>query len=131
MDIDLDPRGADDVSTTVILDGDLPDAGGQRPEMLLTAAIASSYAVTLRDSLSAVALPRTDVSVSARGALTLVSGRIRLTRVVVEPAIRGADAARPEAYQRAAVAARDDCLIGRAIRGNVAYVVGEVTFPNG
>lgn len=127
--VDLDSGLASEVRTTVTTDGEVSRSGaGKRPEALLIAAIASSYGITFRDILSAAALPRTGVFVRAHGAVTLVAGKMRLTRVTVDPAIRGADRTRRDAYQRAAVAARDDCLIGRAIRGNVAYVVGDVTF---
>ena len=127
--VDMDSGIANDVRTIVTWDGEASRPGaGKRPEALLIAAIASSYGITLRDALSAAALPLTGVFVRAHGAVTLVSGKMRLTRVTVDPAIRGADRTQRDAYQRAAVAARDDCLIGRAIRGNVAYVVGDVTF---
>jgi organic hydroperoxide reductase OsmC/OhrA len=46
--------------------------------------------------------------------------------VKVNPTIRGADLLRRGAYEKAAIIARDDCPIGRSIRGNVAYTVGDV-----
>jgi hypothetical protein len=53
-------------------------------------------------------------------------GKARFARVIVSPTIQGADLLRRAAYENAATAARDDCLVGRSVRGNVAYVIGEV-----
>ena len=47
-----------------------------------------------------------------------------MTPGIPEPTIRGADVPRREAYKKSANAARDECLIGRSIRGNVAFVNG-------
>jgi organic hydroperoxide reductase OsmC/OhrA len=96
---------------------------------LLIAAISSCYSITLSDHLQADCLPQTHISVHADGVIIEELGRVRFARVTVNPTIRGADARRRDAYQRAALAARDDCLIGRSIRGNVAYVVGDVALP--
>lgn len=64
--VDLDSGIANHVRTTVTTDGEVSRSGvGKRPEALLIAAIASSYGVTLRDNLSAAALPRTGVFVRA------------------------------------------------------------------
>ena len=99
------------------------------PEALLIAAISSCYSITLANYLEAAGLPQNRISVHADGVIVSDLGRMQFTRVTVSPTIRGADALRGDAYQKAAIAARDDCLIGRSIRGNVAYVVGDVALP--
>jgi organic hydroperoxide reductase OsmC/OhrA len=99
---------------------------GQRPEVLLVAAIACCYLTTLSDVLRAVSLPSTRISVRTEGVIASDGGKPRFTRVTVHPTIQGADIPRQEAYDIAAVSARDACLIGRSIRGNVAYIVGDI-----
>lgn len=102
---------------------------GPNPEVMLIAAISSSYSIALANFLEAAGLPQNRISVHADGVIISDCGRVQFTRVTVSPTISGADVFRREAYQRAAIAARDDCLIGRSIRGNVAYVVGDVALP--
>lgn len=99
---------------------------GPSAETLLLAAISTSYTVTLSHVLRASSLPRTRLSVEADGVIGSCHGRPQFTRVKVSPTIRGADVLRRDAYEKAALAARDDCPIGRSIRGNVAYIVGDV-----
>jgi organic hydroperoxide reductase OsmC/OhrA len=106
----------------------LTDAGcnGPSPETLLIAAISTSYSVTLSNVLREACLPRSRVSVRADGVAVNSHGGPKFTRVRVSPTIRGADVLRRDAYEKAATIARDDCPIGRSIRGNVAYIVGDV-----
>ena len=108
---------------------DLSDKGDGRPspEALLVAAISSCYSITLSNVLRAASLPQTRVLIHADGVIFSEVGRAQFTRFTVYPTIQGADVSRRTAYERAAIAARDDCLIGRSIRGNVAYVVGDVS----
>jgi len=101
-------------------------SGAPTPETLLMAAISSSYSIALSKVLCAACLPQTRVSVHGRGTIGSNCGKTQFTRVVLSPTIRGADLQRRDAYENAATAARDDCLVGRSVRGNVAYVVGEV-----
>ena len=103
--------------------------GGDRPspQVLLVAAISSSYSITLAEVLQDALLPQTRISVHADGVIVLEFGEEHLARVTVRPTICGADIRRRDAYERAAIAARDSCMIGRSIRGNVAYVVGHVS----
>jgi peroxiredoxin-like protein len=103
---------------------------GLSPEALLIAAIASCYSITLCDVLRAASLPQTRVSVRAEGVIASDCGKARFTRVTVHPTIRNADVPRQAAYEQAAAAAREKCLIGRSIRGNVAFVVGDVSLLN-
>ncbi len=134
--IDLEWRAADNSGTIANVAGELPyfDLGvtavnqtGASPQALLLAAVASCYSITLANMLRAACLPRTGVAIHADGTIGGDQGRARFTRVRVQPTIHGADVPRREAYIRMANAARDECLVGRAIRGNVAFVVGEVT----
>ena len=83
--------------------------------------------MTLAKTLQAASLPQKHISVHAEGVIAKDLARVRFGLVTVSLTILGADALRRDAYQRAAIAARDDCLIGRSIRGNVAYVVGDVS----
>ena len=97
------------------------------PEVLLIAALSSCYSITLSNVLEAASLPQKHISVHADGIIVKDLGEVQFARVTVSPTIRGADVLRRDAYQKAAVAARDGCLIGRSIRGNVAYIVGGVS----
>jgi peroxiredoxin-like protein len=100
---------------------------GMSPEDLFVAAEASSYSVTLAEMLRAVGLPQSSLAVHAERLVASNAGAERFTTVTVRPSIRGADAAQRESYEKAAIAARNNCFIGRSIRGNIAYVVGEVS----
>jgi peroxiredoxin-like protein len=99
---------------------------GMSPEDLFVAATASSYCVTLAEMLRAIGLPQTGLSIHAEGLVASDVAAERFSTVIVRPTIQGADLARRDAYAKAAIAARNNCFIGRSIRGNIAYVVGEV-----
>jgi peroxiredoxin-like protein len=99
---------------------------GMSPEDLFVAATASSYCVTLAEMLRAVGLPQSSLSIHPEGLVASDAAAERFTTVIVRPTIQGADVARRTAYAKAAIAARNICFIGRSIRGNIAYVVGEV-----
>jgi peroxiredoxin-like protein len=99
---------------------------GMSPEDLFVAATASSYCATLAEILRAVGLPQSSLSIHAEGLVASAAVAERFTTVIVRPTIQGADVARRDAYAKAAIAARNNCFIGRSIRGNIAYVVGEV-----
>jgi organic hydroperoxide reductase OsmC/OhrA len=111
---------------------DLSEKGGGRPspEALLVAAISSCYSITLSNVIRAAALPQTRVSIHADGVIVSEFGKAQFARLTVYPTIWGADTLRRDAYEKAAIAARDDCLVGRSIRGNVAYVVGDISLPS-
>jgi organic hydroperoxide reductase OsmC/OhrA len=135
--IDLEWYSSNNVGNIVTPAGNVPcSARGRRqcgegpsPEILLMAAISSSYSIALSDVLQAAALPQSHISVHADGTIVRDLGRERVARVTVNPTIHGADACRRESYRQAAIAARDGCLIGRSIRGSTAYVVGDVALP--
>ena len=100
---------------------------GMSPEDFFAAAAASSYSVTLAETLRAIGLPQTSLTIHAEGLVTSDAGSERFTTVTVQPTIQGADIAQRQAYEKAAIAARNNCFIGRSIRGNIAYVVGGVS----
>ena len=97
------------------------------PEDFFVAAAASSYSVTLAETLRAIGLPQTSLAIHAEGLVTSDAGSERFTTVTVQPTIQGADIAQRQAYEKAAIAARNNCFIGRSIRGNIAYVVDGVS----
>ena len=99
---------------------------GMSPEGLFVAATASSYCVTLAEMLRAVGLPQSSLSIHAVGLVASDAAVERFTTVIVRPTIQGADVARRDAYAKAVIAARNNCFIGRSIRGNIVHVVGEV-----
>jgi peroxiredoxin-like protein len=100
---------------------------GMSPEDFFVAAAAASYSVTLAESLRAIGLPQTSLAIHAEGLVTSDAGSERFTTVTVRPTIQGADIAQRQSYEKAAIAARNNCFIGRSIRGNIAYVVGGVS----
>ncbi len=100
---------------------------GMSPEDFFVAAAASSYSVTLAETLRAIGLPQTSLAIHAEGLVTSDAGSERFTTVTVRPTIQGADIAQRQAYEKAAIAARNNCFIGRSIRGNIAYIVGGVS----
>lgn len=99
---------------------------GTSPEELLLAAVTSCYSATLYRLLERSGLPVRRLSVTARGYVEDYPQAARFARIVVHPKVAGGDAARLADYQREALHARDACFIGKTIRGNVAYDVGEV-----
>jgi organic hydroperoxide reductase OsmC/OhrA len=134
--VDLEWSSADNTGSITSPTGDvrysalrLPDtaSNGPSPEALLVAAISSCYSIALSNVLRASSLPQTSVSIRADGVIVSEFGKGQFKRVTVNPTIRGADILRRDAYEKAAIAARDECLIGRSIRGNVAYIVGDVS----
>ena len=100
---------------------------GMSPEDFFVAAAASSYSITLAETLRAIGLPQTSLTIHAEGLVTSDAGSERFTTVTVQPTIQGADITQRQAYEKAAIAARNNCFIGRSIRGNIAYVVGGVS----
>lgn len=99
---------------------------GMGPEDLFVAAAASSYGATLAEMLRAAGLPQSSLAIHAEGLVAGEPGAVKFTSVTVRPTMHGADAAHRQAYEKAAIAARNYCFIGRSIRGNIAYLVGAV-----
>ena len=133
--IDLEWNGSRNVGNILTPAGNLPysapgltgsGSDGPSPEALLVAAVSSCYSITLSNILRAAGLPQTRVSVHADGVIVSNFDRTQFSNVTVIPTVAGADVGRRDAYEKAAIAARDDCLVGRSIRGNVPFLVGEV-----
>lgn len=133
--IDLEWNGSRNVGSILTPAGNLPysapgltgsGSDGPSPEALLVAAVSSCYSITLSNILRAAGLPQTRVSVHADGVIVSNFDRTQFSNLTVIPTIGGADVRRRDAYEKAAIAARDDCLVGRSIRGNVPFLVGEV-----
>jgi uncharacterized OsmC-like protein len=95
------------------------------PEDLLLAAVTSSYALTLSLGLRAADLPHTSIRVQADAIIDGDPPNTRFTRVNLTPEITGADPAHRADYETAATAARND-VVGRSVRGGIAYVIGKV-----
>jgi organic hydroperoxide reductase OsmC/OhrA len=96
------------------------------PEALFVAAAASSFGATLADMLQARGLPHSSLAIHAEGSVTRDLCGVNFTTITVHPTIYGADALRCRAYEQGVTSARNHCLIGRSIRGNVAFVVAVV-----
>jgi organic hydroperoxide reductase OsmC/OhrA len=134
--IDLEWSLLDDVGSIATTSGGVnfsefarpvADRGRLSPESLLLAAIASSYGIALARMLRDRSLPASRVIVHADGFIANEQGKPCVTRVMLRTTILGAHIPRQGTYKKATIAARDECIIGRAIRGNVAFGVGDVT----
>lgn len=105
---------------------------GTSPEELLTFAVCTCFTSTLFALLSRAHLAAAKLTVSAQGKVTGFPGRdARFAEIRVNPVVHDGDPGRLEEYTKFACQARDRCFIGRTLRGNVAYVVGEVTVQSG
>ena len=133
--VDLEWNGSRNVGSILKPAGNLPysapgltgsGSDGPSPEALLITAVSSCYSITLSNILRAAGLPQTQVLVHADGVIVSNFERTEFSKVTVIPTIRGADVRRRAAYEKAAITARDDCPVGRSIRGNVPFLVGEV-----
>lgn len=105
---------------------------GTSPEELLAFAVCTCFTSTLFALLSRARLPAAKLTVAAQGKVTGFPGRdARFAEVRVNPTVHGGDVGRLEEYAKFACQARDRCFIGRTLRGNVAYIVGEVNVESG
>jgi peroxiredoxin-like protein len=100
---------------------------GASPEELLVAAVASCYSLTLLALLRRRNLPVRDLAVAARGIVSGFPQRPQVAAIEVAPRIAGGDAAQLARYRELAQQACERCLIGQAVRSQVAYRVGEVS----
>ena len=102
--------------------------GGTSPEELLVSAVASCYSGTLFHLLARDGLPAEQVKVRATGTVSdYPSARARFSQIVVHPTIRGGEPGREREYTACARTAREHCFIGKALRGDIRYEVGEVS----
>ncbi|MGA2283243.1 MAG: OsmC family protein [Candidatus Dormibacteria bacterium] len=101
---------------------------GTSPEELLVSAVASCYAGTLFHLLARDGLPAEQVRVRATGMVTEYPGSTaRFSQIVVQPTIRGGEPRRATEYTACARTARQHCFIGKALREDITYEVGEVS----
>ncbi len=105
---------------------------GTSPEELLTSAVCTCFTSTLFALLSRARLPATKLTVAAQGKVVGYPGKdARFAEIRVSPTVHDGDTSRLEEYAKFACQARDRCFIGRTLRGNVAYIVGEVSVESG
>ncbi len=105
---------------------------GTSPEELLTSAVCTCFTSTLFALLSKARLPAAKLTVGAQGKVTGYPGKdAHFAEIRVSPTVHGGDTRRLEEYAKFACQARDRCFIGRTLRGNVAYMVGEVSVESG
>lgn len=97
------------------------------PPGLLVEAVAASYAYTLGTTLDRAGLSWDRLEINADAQSATADSGPRLEAVVVTGTIQGGAPRMADSYRRAAKEARDASLAARAIRGNVAYKVGELT----
>ncbi len=94
---------------------------------LLAEAAAASYAKALAVVLDGAGLRWSWVEIEAEAHTTTACDGLRLDAVVITTTIQGGMSGRGGGYRRAVKEARDVSLIARAIRGNVACKLGEIT----
>lgn len=105
---------------------------GTSPEELLTSAVCTCFTSTLFALLSRARLPAAKLTVAAQGKVTGYPGKdAHFAEIRVSPTVHDGDTSRLEEYAKFACQARDRCFIGRTLRGNVAYTVGEVSVESG
>ena len=97
------------------------------PTALFVRAVGACHAEQLGAVLYEESLPWTAIEIQADAACTAVPSAPCLDTITVYPTIFGGDPNMHNQYTEAAKQARDRSLIGRIIRGNVAYKVGAVT----
>lgn len=101
---------------------------GTSPEELLVSAVASCYSGTLFHLLVRKGLPTEQVTVRATGIVSDYPGaRAHFSQVVVQPTIRAGEPSREPEYRDCARTARDHCFIGKALRTDIRYQVGEIS----
>lgn len=102
---------------------------GTNPEGLLTSAVGSCYTATLAAILESRQLHATSIEIQVN---TIVSDHpgpnARVAAITVNPTFTDAEPGREDDYERAAMAARQRCFIGRQLAAHVSYRVGEVGF---
>lgn len=81
--------------------------------------------------LSQRQLPADSVRVQTAGTVEGFPQNTRFARITVNPTIQGGDRSQQDAYQEAAVEARERCFIGKTVRDYLHYEVGAVTLAGG
>lgn len=94
-------------------------AKGTTPEELIAAAIASCLSMALSLGLELAGTPATRISTTAACTIDKVGDGFGITRIRLE--VRGrVPGLAPEAFLKAANAAREGCPVSKALRNNVA-----------
>ncbi len=100
---------------------------GTSPEELLLSGITSCYSGTLMGVLRKAGLPVDKVVVKTDGVVSGYPLSAKFDQLTVHPTIVGGDKEKLEAYIEQAKVARDRCFVGKTVKGNMVYNVGEVT----
>ena len=102
---------------------------GTNPEELLLASVGACYTTTLVGVLAEARLPVHSLGVQVEGHVTGHPGpSARFASVTVSPGLTGTASGREAEYEQAALLARQRCFIGRHLRPEVEYRLGEVSF---
>jgi steroid delta-isomerase-like uncharacterized protein len=104
-----------------------PPFGKGSPAAMLVLAAGACHAAELGAALDLAALPWNLIEVQTDATCAAVPSAACLDMLAVYPIIYGADPSKRSQYAAASKEARDRSLIGRTIRGNVAYKLGAVT----
>ena len=96
--------------------------GGPNPEELLAAAHAGCFSMALSAGLEKGGHPPTSIRTTTHCTLESVGGVPTITRMQLEVrgTVPGIDQA---AFQQAAEAARDGCVVSRALKGNLTMTM--------
>ncbi|MGH7673646.1 MAG: OsmC family peroxiredoxin [Gemmatimonadales bacterium] len=99
-----------------------PGAAGTTPEELIAAAHAACLSMALSAGLEKAGTPATRVETRAACTIEMVGGAPKIT--VVELTVRGKVAGIDQAaFRKAAEAAKDNCPVSGAMKGNVRFVL--------
>jgi hypothetical protein len=108
--------------------GDLePSFARGSPAAMLVRAVVACHAEELGKALDVVALPWSGFEIQADATCPIVPSAPCLDTIAVYSMIYGGDPRKRNQYVAASKQARDHSLIGRTIRGNVAYKLDAVT----
>lgn len=95
-------------------------AAGTDPEELIAAAHAACLSMALSAGLEKAGTPATRITTTASCTIDMVDGSPKITTMRLE--VRGkVPRLDPEAFARAAQAAKDTCPVSKALKGNVAF----------
>ena len=104
-----------------------PPFNRESPAALLVRAVGSCHAEELGVALCEGLLTWSAIEVQTDAACTTLPSAPRVDTVTIYSTIYGGDPSNRSQYAAASMQARDRSLVGRSIRGTVAYKVGTVT----
>jgi osmotically inducible protein OsmC len=95
---------------------------GSTPEELIAAAHASCLSMALTAALEKAGTPATRIATDAACTIDIVDGAAKITTIAlqVRGTVAGLDAA---GFRKAAEAAKDNCPVSKALKGNVAVTL--------